>query len=318
MQRLKMILPALAFLITGCVSTKQIIPVPTAPTIPEQQVRITLNGNSNARPPMTVKDGATEVGAIGCSGSLVWDRPAGRTYLTVSTADDASIGPKSALLYVFMADLKGGRQYTFDFAKNKGLVSFQPAPGTASEVTPIGIPVCILPVVDATSGKGINLSRYAKAYKLPDVKSGSYFPANWASEEMTAWNYTKPSYGGENADASAIYESAKRGTVAAQLLPNNKQPAYYMLIAVKQFEDFFRIIWLAESTVECYVIRAADGKVVYQGTGHGKGRGRTLDIDKKTIIFTYPENSDMDGDAWQQAVCEATVNALKNMPILTP
>jgi hypothetical protein len=322
MHYFKAVLLLLIIALAGCSSTKQLVPIPSTQAVPQQQVRISIKGNRYIYPPFTIKDGSNEIGEIGRDGALIWERPAGRCCIKASFAQDGGVfglpGQRAGLLCTFMADLAGGRQYTFDLVRNQGIFSFQPTPDSAAGVMQIHLPVCILPVIDVTGGKGINLNKYADAYKLPKVRTGSYFPANWASEEMIAWNYTKPFYGGENADTTAIYESAKRGVVATPMLSSGKQPAYYMLIAVKQFEDFFRVVWLAESTVECYVIRSADGKVVYQGTGHGTGRGRTLDVDKKALISAHPAYSNMDGDAWQQAIYSATINALKDMPVLTP
>lgn len=308
--------------LAGCSSTKQLVPIPPSQAVPQQQVRISVRGNRYVYPSFTIRDGSVQIGEIGRSGALVWDRPAGRCCVTASIDQDGGVlglpDQRAGLLCSFIADLPGGRHYTFDLARDQGIFSFRPSPESAAGIVQIRFPVCILPVADGTDGKGINLGKYADAYKLPKAKNGSYFPANWAFEEMVAWNSTTPFYGGEGADTAAIYASAKQGVVATQLLPKDKPSTYHILFVVKQFEDFFRIIWIAESTVECYVIRSADGKVVYHGTGQGSGRGRTLDVDKKAMIAVYPAYSPMDGDAWQQAICLATVNALKDMPALTP
>lgn len=322
MRRLKAILPLLIILLTGCASTRQLVPMPSTQTVSPQQARISVNGNRNISPAFMIKDGATEIGSIGRNGALTWDRPAGLCQIEASIPQDGGAfgqpGQMAGRLCVLNARLTGGRQYTFDLVRNKGIFSFQPTPDTASGITQINLPICILPVIDATGGRGIGLEKYAGAYNLPKAKSGSYFPANWALRELTTWGYTKPFYGGEQADVQAIYTAAKLGSVPKTLLPADSNPAYYLLVAVQRFDDAFRVIWLANSTVECYLIRSADGKIVYHATGEGSGRGRTFDADKKMFIqaYKFPELSD--GDAWQQAIWEATYKAVKDIPVLEP
>lgn len=313
MRYLKIILPALALLITGCASTKQIVPVPTVQSIPAQQVRITINAHRNAYPPLTIKDGEMEIGAIGRSGNLTWDRPAGQCSIKAYTIDSSVNGQKAGLESVFAADMVGGQHYTFDLIRDQGIFSIQPATAAATRIKAVNLAVCVLPVVDDTSGKGIDIHRYAQLYKLPEAKNGCYFPANVAFGLFNKWQYTKPFYGGGESDTSSIYNAAKHGSVPVQSLPAKDRPAYHVLVVVKQFEDFFRVMWLVDSTVECYVIRAADGKVVYHGIGKGSGRAGMLDVDQKFFVGLGGA-----GNAWQSAIRDATANALKDMPILTP
>jgi len=308
----------LGLILSGCSTTTQMTPKPATDTPSPRQVRISINGNRNIYPPLKIKDGASEIGQLGRTGSLTWDRPEGRCNLEARYTDSTMTGQKEGRAGVFSGNLAGGREYSFEIGRKDGVFYFQPSAESKTGIVPIEVPVCILPVVNATGGKGISLDKYAEAYNLPKAKSGSYFPANWAFRDLSQWGYTKPFYGGEQTDAPAIYAAAKQGAVPKQLLPAEGNPSYCLLVAVHRFDDVFRIMWLADSTVECCLIRTADGKVVYRTTKEGSGRGGALNVDSRILIRAYKVPELAEGDAWQQAIWEATHNAVEEMPILEP
>lgn len=315
MNQFTKVLPLLVFLGSGCTATKQLVPRPSSPTVAPDQVRITINDNRYAYPPLPVKDQRAEIGAVGRNGSLVWDRPAGRCCLELHTAASSMNGQEAGLQSVFLADLQGGKNYTLDLVRNNGNFRFQPSAASADAVRTIQIPVCILPALDDTGGKCIDLQRYVQAFKLPQSTCGAYFPANIAFNLFNMWAYTKPAYGGENSDLPAIYAAAKTGAVPADLMPAQTSPTYYVLVVVRQFEDSFRIMWLIDSVVDCYVIRAADGKVVYRGTGNGSCRAGALDIDQKFMVQAGFAGG---GNSWVWPISQAVKNAFENMPPLAP
>lgn len=187
------------------------------------------------------------------------------------------------------------------------------------EVNTVQIPVCILPVVDATGGKGIDLLRYSKAHKLPAAKSGGYFPANYAFRDFKLWQYTKPFYNGGDCDVSVVYQSAQKGEVALSALPKDGSPEYYVLIAVRQFEQFFRVLWRIEGKVDVFVVQASTGKVVCQLKGEASEvAGIAAVIDRGLIVpQDYPDFlPGGETEYWQRTICCAVTDALKKMPIL--
>jgi len=301
---------------TGCATaTRQLVPRSAASGVHQDRARIVLKRNTWGLAAV-IRDGNTEIGTLGSESGMEWERPAGHMFLTA-----AGTGMTSDMRGYFMGDVKGGEKYEFSLPVRRGLYrsdyDFRQDSGPA--ITPIQIPVCVLPVVDATGGKGLDLVRYSKAHKLPAVQTGGYFPANYALREFKLRQYTKPFYGGANADMASIHESAKRGQVTLPILPKDGSPAYYVLIAVNQFEQWFRVVWLVESKVEVFVIQASTGKVVSRLTGEASGRAGMIEVIDRGLIVAqeHPDyNTSASYDAWQATICRAVTDALKKMPIL--